>query len=373
MPVLPAWLDDPAAELLTAEQMSFLLNNPDIDAMSVLNVVRRKREEDALAASAPPSAPSIPQDEGNSMAIEPDFAPGSSLTEVESSILKNVDRPATPVALGKRPQPPSPSASAVLSSSPARVKDWAEDDTSGFPAPTPGPSQDWDSYFKSFQDCLASLDLNNPNTPKFLGTILIGLMNLTQDSKVRAISLDGDFTVQDCLDALPRSSKGAPTPTPKPKEPASRQVPKPHVKRVKIEPAPVSVESKDPVRAKKVTPAPPSLSKRPPPSEAPAVSVAKPAPKRSKPRQGPHTVHGTSRRGIIITPPGGMHICATRFSPTLLNEINVKLEKDLKVADLFLTHAVPHGKAVFINTTRVPTSSEVAFVLKHIRSHFTVP
>jgi hypothetical protein len=68
-----------------------------------------------------------------------------------------------------------------------------------------------------------------------------------------------------------------------------------------------------------------------------------------------------------------MHIKAARFKPEFINKLNTLLENDLKVSDLLITAAFNHGPAVFLDTTRVPTTSETAFVLKHVRNHFTIP
>jgi hypothetical protein len=149
-----------------------------------------------------------------------------------------------------------------------------------------------------------------------------------------------------------------------------RPIPKPHVKRARVNPtAPPPSKESAPAKA---AAAPPALDKRPPPSEAPAVSRSAPA-KRSSRRQGKHTVHGPSRRGIIITPPEKMYIRASRFQSVFLNELNVLLDKDLKVSDLLISAASDMGPSVFLTTTRVPNAAETAFVLKHVRKHFELP
>jgi hypothetical protein len=61
-----------------------------------------------------------------------------------------------------------------------------------------------------------------------------------------------------------------------------------------------------------------------------------------------------------------MILRATSFDPVLLNKINILLDKGLKVPDLLLTAAFDSGPSVFIDTTRVPTTAEMAFVLKHL-------
>jgi hypothetical protein len=68
-----------------------------------------------------------------------------------------------------------------------------------------------------------------------------------------------------------------------------------------------------------------------------------------------------------------MIIWATSFNPELLNKLNILLDKDLKVSDLMITAAFDSGPAVFLDTTRVPTSAETAFVLKHVCNHFELP
>jgi hypothetical protein len=68
-----------------------------------------------------------------------------------------------------------------------------------------------------------------------------------------------------------------------------------------------------------------------------------------------------------------MILRASSFDPVLLNKINILLDKDLKVSDLHLTASFDAGPSVIIDTTRVPTTAETAFVLKHVRAHFELP
>jgi len=170
------------------------------------------------------------------------------------------------------------------------------------------------------------------------------------------------------LDALPRASREASAPPPRAVETGPHPVPKPHVKRTKVSPL-TPPKAGAPASATKVPP--PILDKRPLPSEAPAVSRS--SAKRPTRRQGKHTVHGPLRRGIIITPPGKMILRAVKFHSKFINELNILINDDLKVSDLLITAAFDMGPAVFLDTTWVPSSSETAFVLKHVRKHFELP
>ncbi|KAF7761119.1 hypothetical protein Agabi119p4_10528 [Agaricus bisporus var. burnettii] len=119
-----------------------------------------------------------------------------------------------------------------------------------------------------------------------------------------------------------------------------------------------------------------SSKQQPPPRpQAPAAPAAvAPAPV-SKPsgrkRRARHTCHGASRCGVQLTPPAGSSVCAAHVSPAMLAEINTHLQNDVK-SDVILEHAEDSGSGIFIAASRVPTSSETACVLKHIRRLITV-
>jgi hypothetical protein len=68
-----------------------------------------------------------------------------------------------------------------------------------------------------------------------------------------------------------------------------------------------------------------------------------------------------------------MILRASSFDPVLLNKINILLAKDLKVLDLMITASFDSGPSVFLDTTRVPSAAETAFVLKHVHNHFELP
>jgi len=364
--VVEGWRDQDVSDL-TESQIAFLATNPDVDAASVIATIRKKR---APAPVAPPAAHESDDEWGaetSQMATGPDFPARSVDPVIESSIL------------GKRPQPLSPAPSATLqTSSPARVgglfdnipKPTSASSLFGRAMASPAPSQlvDWEAYFCSFKTALVALKTDHEENPRFLGTMLTGLQSLLRDKKVLSLKVDGGFTVANLLDSLPRAPVAASS-LPAWASDAVRPVPKPHVKRTKVGPSNPQPKPKEAASAKV---APPILSQRPPPLEAPAVSRAGPA-KRPSRRQGKHTVHGPSRRGITITPPGKMILRASSFDPVLLNKINILLDKDLKVSDLHLTASFNAGPSVFIDTTRVPTTAETAFVLKHVRAHFELP
>ncbi|EKM74115.1 hypothetical protein AGABI1DRAFT_133618 [Agaricus bisporus var. burnettii JB137-S8] len=88
-----------------------------------------------------------------------------------------------------------------------------------------------------------------------------------------------------------------------------------------------------------------------------------------KRRQGKHTAHGASRRGIILTPPAGSSVTAESFSPGVLNSLNQVLRSDVK-SNVTLTHATVEGNGIFLAASRVPTAAEIQFVLKHVRRTF---
>jgi hypothetical protein len=118
--------------------------------------------------------------------------------------------------------------------------------------------------------------IDHKHTPHYLGTMLTGLQTLLRDEQVLSPQLNGGFTIADMLDALPcSSSKATPTPTPVPGIGSSKPVPKPHVKRVRINPPspPALPKPSAPVKADC---APVALDRRPPPSEAPTVSCSAP-------------------------------------------------------------------------------------------------
>jgi hypothetical protein len=357
--VVEGWRDQDLSDL-TEGQIAYLAANPDVDAVSVTATIHKNRA--AALAAVPPAAHESSDDEWGAetsrMAIGPDFPTHSVDPVIQSSIL------------GKRPQLPSPAPSATLqTASPARVKSSIFDEVLGLskthPSPTPAPGVNWAQYFSSFEGVLSALDSSHAMAPKFLSILLTGLQSLLRDEKYLSLQADGGFSIANLLDALPRSSTAAPS-RPAWASDAVRPVPKPHVKRTKVGPT-----NPTPKPKKAASAAPPVLPKRLPPLEAPAVSHAGPA-KRSK-RQGKHTVHGPSRRGIIITPPGGMTLQAISFDPTLLNKINILLDKDLKVSDLMITAAFDSSSSVFLDTTRVLSAAETAFVLKHVRNHFELP
>jgi hypothetical protein len=200
--------------------------------------------------------------------------------------------------------------------------------------------------------------------------MLTGLQSLLRNEKVLSLQVDGGFTVANLLDSLPRTSPAALT-RPAWASDSVRPIPKPHVKWTKVNPPVPPPPSKESAPAKAAV-APPALDKRPPPLEAPAVSRSAPA-KRPSRRQGKHTIHGPSRRGIIITLPEKMYIWVARFHSVFLNKLNVLLDKDLKVSDLLISAASDMGPSIFLTTTRVPNAAETAFVLKHVRKHFELP
>jgi hypothetical protein len=167
-------------------------------------------------------------------------------------------------------------------------------------------------------------------------------------------------------------------------------------------PRPLEVETavtpQQPKRAKVLHPAPPPIpaaqKKRapasavaaPPPSKSSsrtaaasvplAPSAPAPAPSLStrarRRRKGRHTDHGMSRCGVKLVPPAGSSIRAVDVTPDMLRDINKHLLEDVS-SDIVLEYPMDIKTGIFIAASRVPTSSEVACALKHIRRLITIP
>jgi hypothetical protein len=88
--------------------------------------------------------------------------------------------------------------------------------------------------------------------------------------------------------------------------------------------------------------------------------------------KGKHTTHGPSRRGIQLTPPAGSSIHANTITPELIWEVNSHLRKDVD-SGIILESAFNSGTGIFIATSAVPSPSDVACVLKHVRRLIPVP
>ncbi|KAF7761802.1 hypothetical protein Agabi119p4_9794 [Agaricus bisporus var. burnettii] len=188
----------------------------------------------------------------------------------------------------------------------------------------------------------------------------------------------------------PASAVDAPAPRVNPRDaqpPADSSKSKPPKKKVRVDPAPSNVtppatappmqvdEPAAPPSASgkaPTTPLPiPSSKRAPPPSSAPSVSFRAPSAPRKR-RQGKHTAHGASRRAIILTPPADSPVTAASFTPEVINSLNQLIKKDIK-SDVVLTHASVEGNGICIAASRVPSPSEIAFVLKHVRRIFPSP
>ncbi|KAF7759965.1 hypothetical protein Agabi119p4_11660 [Agaricus bisporus var. burnettii] len=185
----------------------------------------------------------------------------------------------------------------------------------------------------------------------------------------------------------PASAVDAPAPHVIPRDaqpPAESAKSKPPKKKVRVEPAPSDVtppataplmevdEPAVPPPASGKAPAKPlpipSSKRASTPKDAPPVSFRAPSAPRKR-RQGKHTAHGASRRGIILTPPAGSSVTAESFSPGVLNGLNQVLRSDVK-SNITLTHATVDGNSIFLAASRVPTAAEIQFVLKHVRRTF---
>jgi hypothetical protein len=345
-PVLPDWVDEPGIEMLGQSQIDFLLENPE-SAQGVLKLLQEK-------GNLPPLSSGTPHDD-----LDDDFG----IVDDRPSIFQQIEGS----ILGEQPQPPSPGpATSLHTDSPAHM----QVNPPSPPAPIV-PVVNWDNYFNNLENALSALKIEHEHTLRYLGTMLTGLQTLLHDEHVLSLCINGGFTIADMLDALPRSAnKATPTPIPGPGIGFTKPMPKLHAKRVRINlPSPPALPK--PSAPAKADHAPVALDKRPPPLEAPAVSRS--APKRPSRQQGKFTSHGPSRKGLVITAPQAIGLLVVHFTPEIVNNLNNKLAKDLKIKDLLITTAFDQNGSVFLGTTRVPTTSETAFVLKHVRSRITVP
>ncbi|KAF7777778.1 hypothetical protein Agabi119p4_3850 [Agaricus bisporus var. burnettii] len=62
-------------------------------------------------------------------------------------------------------------------------------------------------------------------------------------------------------------------------------------------------------------------------------------------------------------------VTAESFSPEVLNGLNQVLRSDVK-SNITVTHATVDGNGIFLAASRVPTATEIQFVLKHVRRTF---
>ncbi|KAF7759975.1 hypothetical protein Agabi119p4_11670 [Agaricus bisporus var. burnettii] len=189
----------------------------------------------------------------------------------------------------------------------------------------------------------------------------------------------------------PASAVDAPAPRVNPRDaqpPAESSKTKPPKKKVRVEPTPSDVTppaTAPPMQVDEpaappssasgkapTTPLPvPSSKRSPPPKDAAPVTFRAPSAPRKR-RQGKHTSHGASRRAIILTPPADSLVTAASFTPEVINNLNRLLKSDVK-SDIILTHASVEGNGICIAASRVPSPSEIAFVLKHVRRIFPSP
>jgi hypothetical protein len=88
--------------------------------------------------------------------------------------------------------------------------------------------------------------------------------------------------------------------------------------------------------------------------------------------KGKHTTHGPLRRGIQLMPPAGSSIRANAIIPELIREVNSHLGKDVD-SDIILESAFDSGTSMLIAASTVPSPSDIACVLKHVRCLISVP
>jgi hypothetical protein len=143
-------------------------------------------------------------------------------------------------------------------------------------------------------------------------------------------------------------------------------------------PPPISAALKERALASAV--AAPLLGKSSSKLAAASVPLAPSAPTTAPPlstraycrHKGRHTDHGMSRCGVKPVLPAGSSIRAVDVTLDMLRDINRHLLEDV-TSDIILEHPMDIKTGIFIADSCVPTSSEVACVLKHICRLITVP
>jgi hypothetical protein len=107
-------------------------------------------------------------------------------------------------------------------------------------------------------------------------------------------------------------------------------------------------------------------------------STAQPVPasavlKRNKHCKGKkrHTNHGLLRCGVQLTPLAGSAICAIDITLDMLRDINKHLKDDI-TSDLILEFSMDIKVGIFVSAMHVPSASETACVLKHVRCLVTI-
>jgi hypothetical protein len=104
----------------------------------------------------------------------------------------------------------------------------------------------------------------------------------------------------------------------------------------------------------------------PKPAAPPANLLPSSSSRRRRRRKGKHTAHGPSRHGIKLTPPARSSIRAASFTPEILREINSHLKSDVSY-DVVLESSFDLGTGIFLAASTVPSPSDVACALKHVR------
>ncbi|KAF7759997.1 hypothetical protein Agabi119p4_11692 [Agaricus bisporus var. burnettii] len=223
------------------------------------------------------------------------------------------------------------------------------------------------------------------SSPNWKSKLLEGFPTLMDDdlNTIHSVFVESAPSLRDSL--FPAVEAPAPRVNPRDAQPpADSSKTKPPKKKVRVEPTPsdVTPPATAPLMEVDEPAAPPSASgkaptkplpipsskRAPPPTSAAPVSFRAPSAPRKR-RQGKHTAHGASRRGIILTPPAGSSVTAESFSPGVLNSLNQVLRSDVK-SNVTLTHATVEGNGIFLAASRVPTAAEIQFVLKHVRRTF---
>ncbi|KAF7763799.1 hypothetical protein Agabi119p4_8336 [Agaricus bisporus var. burnettii] len=344
------------------------------------------------AVNTPPKVPTPPPRVPTPPPPVPTHPPSPPRAPSPSASVLSSKRPISP---GSSSSGPSVAAVSVCGSEDSSMALDYEDATTPRPA-SPADEEHLDS--KEAVNYIAELMSDSIglfkalSSPNWKSKLLEGFPTLMDDdlNTIHSVFVESAPSLRDSLFPAveaPASAVDAPAPRVNPRDaqpPAESSKTKPPKKKVRVEPTPSDVtppataplmevdEPADPPSASgkapiKPLPIPSSKRAPPPTSAAPVLFRAPSAPR--KRRQGKHTAHGASRRGIILTPPAGLSVTAESFSPGVLNGLNQVLRSDVK-SNITLTHATVDGNGIFLAASRVPTAAEIQFVLKHVRRTF---
>ncbi|KAF7761132.1 hypothetical protein Agabi119p4_10541 [Agaricus bisporus var. burnettii] len=329
------------------------------------------REPSPAPAPPIPSPPRAPSPSASVLSSKRPLSPGSSSSGHSVAVASVCDSEDSSMALDYEAVTPRPGSPAKPVDNKLIVKDLHETIDNTFDIIALFAKSNWREHLLK-------------ETPTLMDDELIDLhKHFLHNMRVLAPRIRANLPAVEA----PASAADAPAPHVIPRDaqpPADSAKSKPPKKKVRVEPAssdvtpPVTAPLMEvdepaappPASGKAPTkPLPvPSSKRAPAPKDAAPVSFRAPSAPRKR-RQGKHTAHGASRRGIILTPPAGSSVTAESFSPGVLNGLNQVLRSDVK-SNITLTHATVDGNGIFLAASRVPTAAEIQFVLKHVRRTF---